>query len=66
MKTTTATAILTIMFLSAGAFAGNTSKTTQITGNSFANVTVILKNSQWPVRAQLTTDTCAQRRCIEI
>ncbi len=42
MKTLAATAALTIMFLSAGAFAGNT----QLAGTG--GLTVIEKNQAWP------------------
>lgn len=44
MKTLTATAALTIMFLSAGAFAGNNHRLVPA-----ANLTVIEKNQSWPV-----------------
>jgi hypothetical protein len=66
MKTIIATAALTIVFLSAGAFAGSNGRLAQIAANPTVNVTVISKNSQWPVRGLLSTDACAQRRCIEI
>lgn len=50
MKTLAATAALTIMFLSAGAFAGNSpiAPATDSTGN---NLTVIEKNQAWPLLA---------------
>jgi hypothetical protein len=63
MKTIIATAALTILFLSAGAFAG---KITNTTANSFASVTIVFKNSQLPVVGQTSTDACAYRRCISI
>ena len=47
MKTLIATAALTIMFLSAGAFAGNNSRMAPSVANP-ANVTVIEKNQSWP------------------
>ena len=49
MKTLTATAALTIMFLSAGAFAGNNSRMAPSAANlGNTNVTVIEKNQSWP------------------
>ena len=66
MKTLSATAPLTIMFLSAGAFAGSDRHTTQVAANPIVNVTVIAKNSQWPVLTQISTDACSLRRCIAI
>jgi hypothetical protein len=61
LKTMTLTATLAVMFLSAGAFAG--------AGNApmivNTNVTVIHKNSAWPVKGQITSNICAVRRCIE-
>ncbi len=49
MKTIAATAALTIMFLSAGAFAGNGPGTSQLAANTVgANMTVIAKNQAWP------------------
>jgi hypothetical protein len=50
MKTIIATAALTIMFLSAGAFAGNHHRMVQTASiQNFDNVTVVAKNSAWPV-----------------
>ena len=50
MKTIIATATLTIMFLSAGAFAGNNHRLVQPAANLInTNVTVIEKNQDWPV-----------------
>ena len=50
MKTIIATAALTIMFLSAGAFAGNHHRMVQTaTAQNFNNVTVVTKNSAWPM-----------------
>jgi hypothetical protein len=66
MKTLIATATLTIMFLSAGAFAGSDKSVTQTAASSIVNVTVISKNSQWPVLSQISTDACSLRRCIAI
>jgi hypothetical protein len=66
MKTLIATATLTVMFLSAGAFAGSDKNLTQLAANPIVNVTVISKNSQWPVRGNISTDACSLRRCIAI
>jgi hypothetical protein len=66
MKTLIATATLTIMFLSAGAFAGSDKNITQVAANPIVNVTVISKNSQWPIRGLISTDACSIRRCIAI
>ena len=66
MKTLIATATLTVMFLSAGAFAGSDKNLTQVAANPIVNVTVISKNSQWPVLIQTKTDACSLRRCLSI
>jgi hypothetical protein len=63
MKTLIATATLTVMFLSAGAFAGN--DTTTATQSRISNVTVIAKNGQWPVKGQTSFDPCSVRRCLD-
>jgi hypothetical protein len=65
MKTLIATATLTIMFLSAGAFAGNDSQMTAGTKTPVSNVTVIIKNGQWPVKGQTSLDACSVRRCLD-
>lgn len=60
MKTVLTTAALTILFLSAGAFAGNDVRSTKQ-----ANVTVIMKNNPGPVLTNSKADPCALRRCWE-
>ena len=65
MKTLIATATLTIMFLSAGAFAGNDTRTAPVTKSQITNVTVISKNGQWPVKGQISFDACKLRRCLD-
>jgi hypothetical protein len=65
MKTLIATATLTIMFLSAGAFAGNDTKMETIAKSPISNVTVIIKNGQWPVKGQTSLDACSVRRCLD-
>ena len=64
MKTLIATATLTIMFLSAGALAGNGTGTATIAKSPVTNVTVISKNGQWPVKGQISFDACSLRRCV--
>ena len=58
MKTLIATATLTIMFLSAGAFAGNDIQMATGAKSQISNVTVITKNGQWPVKGQTSFDAC--------
>ena len=65
MKTVIATATLTIMFLSAGAFAGNDNRTAPVAKSEITNVTVIIKNGQWPVKGQISVDACSLRRCMD-
>jgi hypothetical protein len=61
LKTMTLSAALAVMFLSAGAFAG--ANTTPMIVNT--NVTIIHKNSAWPVKGQITSNACAVLRCVE-
>ena len=65
MKTLIATATLTIMFLSAGAFAANDIKMATVAKSQISNVTVITKNGQWPVKGQTSFDACSVRRCLD-
>lgn len=65
MKTLIATATLTIMFLSAGAFAGNDTQMATVPKSQISNVTVITKNGQWPVKGQTSFDACSVRRCLD-
>ena len=65
MKTLIATATLTIMFLSAGAFAGNDIQMATVAKPQISNVTVITKNGQWPVKGQTSFDACSVRRCLD-
>lgn len=65
MKTVLATATLTIMFLSAGAFAGNDTQIAPVANSQITNVTVISKNGQWPVKGQISLDACSIRRCMD-
>jgi hypothetical protein len=69
MKTLATTMLLSVMFLSAGAFAGNSSKPVvalQADAAKVENVTVILKNQAWPIAGQISMDPCNVRRCIDI
>ncbi len=66
MKTTVATAILTVIFLSAGAFAGSDIRKPVTAPAQYANVTVIAKNQSWPVKGRITMQPCAVNRCIDI
>ena len=65
MKTLIATATLTVMFLSAGAFAGNDIHMATVAKSPITNVTVIIKNGQWPVKGQTSLDACSVRRCLD-
>ena len=65
MKTLIATATLTIMLLSAGAFAGNDTRTAPLAKSQILNVTVISKNGQWPIKGQISFDACKLRRCLD-
>jgi hypothetical protein len=63
LKTMTLSAALAALFLSAGAFAGAPVIAPKIVK---ANVTIIHKNSQWPIKGQITSNVCAVRRCVAI
>ena len=65
MKTLIATATLTIMFLSAGAFAGNDIQMATVAKSRISNMTVVIKNGQWPVKGQTSLDACSVRRCLD-
>ena len=64
MNTILATAALSVMFLSAGAFADR--PVAKAPAPEVTNVTVITKNSVWPLKGQITTDSCQYVRCIGI
>ncbi len=67
MKTLTTSLILSVMFLSAGAFAGSTHAVLKAQPAPQAeNVTVILKNGVWPPAGQISVEPCSYRRCIDI
>ena len=65
MKTLIATATLTVMFLSAGAFAGSDMTAATTARSQISNVTVVIKNGQWPVKGQTSLDACSVRRCLD-
>lgn len=66
MKTTVATAILTVIFLSAGSIAGSGIRKPMTATAHYPNVTVIAKNQSWPVKGRITMQPCAVNRCIDI
>ena len=63
MKTLVATAALTILFLSVGAFAGNDTRNATVAKSKIIDVEVIFKNGQWPVKGQIGLNACSLRRC---
>jgi hypothetical protein len=66
MKTIIATAALTVMFLSAGAFAGNNHRVVLSAGSFMgSNVTVIEKNQAFPVVGRLIVVPCHTEDCSE-
>lgn len=68
MKTLTTSILLSVLFLSAGAFAsGNRDvERAPAVGASSAGVTVVAKNSVWPPAGQTSVEPCNVRRCLEI
>ncbi len=67
IKTISLSTALAVAFLSAGAFAGVHAPLPKlVVPAKITNVTVIRKNSAWPLKGQITTDACAVRRCIAI
>ena len=67
MRTRIATATLTVMFLSAGAFAGGTNgHMPHLQVAEPAHITVINKNMAWPLAGHVTVETCKVTRCIDI
>jgi len=65
MKTIIATAALTVMFLSAGAFAGNNHRVVLSVGNMGSNVTVMQKNQAFPVLGPIIVEACLNEDCSE-
>jgi hypothetical protein len=70
MKTLTTSLVLSVMFLSAGAFAGATHKTVHpvalTAAHTAANVTVVSKNGAWPPAGQISVQPCSLTRCFDI
>jgi hypothetical protein len=68
LKTISLSAVLAVGFLSAGAFAGSNDQMTITLPSAISsdNVTVIYKNSTWPLAGQITTDACKINRCQEV
>ncbi len=60
MKTLISVVILTVAFLSAGAFADQPVQTQK------ANITVAYKNQAWPVKGQIAIDSCSINTCTDI
>lgn len=61
MKTLISVLILTALFLSAGAFAGNPTSTHTKTNN----VTVVYKNQSSPTKAEISARLCKLNFCRE-
>jgi hypothetical protein len=68
MKTLTTSMLLSVIFLSAGAFAGPDHDTLRAPAAPAAseNVTVIAKTGVWPPAAQVSMEPCKIRRCLDI
>jgi len=69
MKTLTTSIILSVMFLSAGAFAGahrGSEHVAVVATGAPANVTVIPKNAAWPPAGNITVEPCSRNRCMDI
>ena len=66
MKTLTTSLILSILFLSAGAFAGAEQQVTAEYVADPANVTVIEKNQAWPLPGRISVEPCSYQRCIDV
>jgi hypothetical protein len=60
--------LLSVIFLSAGAFAGPGHDTLRAPASPAASgsVTVIAKNGVWPPAAQVSVEPCKIRRCLDI
>lgn len=70
MKTLTTSMLLSVIFLSAGAFAGQGHHKPMApavpAGSATSNVTVVAKNGVWPPAAQVSMEPCSIRRCYDI
>jgi hypothetical protein len=66
MKTLSTSLLLSVMFLSAGAFAGSSIDMLTAPIADSANVTVIEKNRVWPLPGRITVEPCNASRCIDV
>jgi hypothetical protein len=70
MKTLTASMLLSVIFLSAGAFAGQGPHKQMApaapVASATTNVTTVAKNGVWPPAAQVSMEPCSIRRCYDI
>ena len=68
MKTLTTSIILSVMFLSAGAFASSNhgAQPVTVSQENPANVTVVSKNAAWPPAGQISVEPCSRARCFAI
>ena len=66
MKSAIAITALTVVFLSAGAFAGNNHRLARPAGFTGSNVTVIEKNQAFPVFGPLVVVPCQTEDCSEV
>lgn len=68
MKTLTTSIILSVMFLSAGAFAGSSRGVHPaiVAAADPSNVTVVTKNAAWPPAGRISVEPCSRARCIDI
>jgi hypothetical protein len=68
VQTLSLSAILAVGFLSAGAFAGSNDNPVAGTVSDITskNMTVIYKNSTWPLQGQITTEACKISRCQDV
>lgn len=71
MKTLTTSMILSVVFLSAGAFAGASGDASRFlkapsASRNDGNITVVDKNRIWPPAGHISMEPCTKRRCIDV
>jgi hypothetical protein len=70
MKTLTTSMLLSVLFLSAGAFAGQGHHRHMApaapAASAISNITSVAKNGIWPPAAQVSMEPCSIRRCYDI
>jgi hypothetical protein len=66
MKYGGAIAVLTVIFLSAGAFADNGASVRPFEKLGSTNITVVNKNQSWPAPSLMTIEPCNYVRCIDV